>query len=106
MDTTHTRSNDNVLTVTAVGLLVTLVALLWHNTSATAQLSSDAVATTGDYTILSANGGNEDVVLVLDNRNEELLAYRVRNQNQVELLQKASLAELFERGKAGETRGR
>ncbi|MCA9277622.1 MAG: hypothetical protein H6815_02400 [Phycisphaeraceae bacterium] len=105
MTTQHTHTNNSVLTVTAIGLFVTLVALLWHNSSAVAD-PSDAVASAGDFTILASDGGNEDVVLVLDNRNEELLAYKIRNQNQIELLQRASLAELFERGKAGETRSR
>lgn len=99
-----------VLAISAVllaGLLATLLVVPSRASSATAAEASLAdVTRVGDYTMITADGGNEDIVLVLDNRNEELLAYKVRNQTTVELLQKTSLPELFERGRAGTTRGR
>ncbi len=46
------------------------------------------VTSIGDLTILTAEGGdNDDVLAILDRRDERLFMYGVRNRNQVELFQ-------------------
>jgi len=53
------------------------------------------VSNVGDYTMMTFPVGNEDMLLTLDNRSEELYVYRVENQNAVALFQKLSLPRLF-----------
>lgn len=60
---------------------------------------ADLVASIGDYTALTFNSGNDDVLAVLDGRGEQLYAYRVQNQNRLELLRAYSVKELFETGR-------
>lgn len=67
---------------------------------ASAMGAGDVVAQVGEYSLLSFNAGNEDVLIVLDGRNEQLFAYRVRNQREVELLERATLESIFRAAKA------
>jgi hypothetical protein len=53
------------------------------------------VSNVGDYTMMTFGIGNEDMLITLDNRSEELYVYRVENQNAVALFQKLSLPRLF-----------
>jgi hypothetical protein len=60
---------------------------------------ADLVSGVGDYTALTFNSGNDDVLAVLDGRGEQLHAYRIQNQNRLELLRAYSLKELFDSGR-------
>ncbi len=53
------------------------------------------VASSGSYTMLTAESGNEDVLVVLDSRNENLLVYRTTAQEGVQLMQRHGLAQIF-----------
>ncbi|MCB9844988.1 MAG: hypothetical protein H6811_03235 [Phycisphaeraceae bacterium] len=55
---------------------------------------AEMVSAAGGFTIMTANGGTDEVLLVLDDRNEELYVYRVSN-NAVEFAAKQSLSKLF-----------
>ena len=57
--------------------------------------AGDVVSRVGDYTVLTFNGGNDDVLAVLDGRAEEIFTYRVKNLNQFEFLGRDKLADLF-----------
>ncbi len=56
---------------------------------------AEMVAQVGAYTVLTADGGNEEVLLVLDNHNEQVFVYKVVNQKSVQLYQKLDLKRLF-----------
>lgn len=57
---------------------------------------ADLVAATGNVTVLTVEASNSnDVLLVLDNRSEELLVYRVENQSNVDLYKKYNLPRMF-----------
>lgn len=56
---------------------------------------AEMVGTAGDYTIMTTNGGSKEIVLVLDERSEELLAYKILNQKEIELYQKLDLSQTF-----------
>ena len=58
------------------------------------------VSQSGPYTIMTNDTGNEDLVVVLDNRNEQLMVYRVENNKSVQLYQKLALPRLFLDAKA------
>ena len=57
--------------------------------------SQGMVSNAGDYTMMTFSVGNEDMLITLDNRSEELYVYRVENQNAVQLFQKLNLPKLF-----------
>lgn len=60
---------------------------------------ADLVASVGDYTALTFNSGNDDVLAVLDGRGEQLYAYRIQSQNRLDLLRAYSVKELFDTGR-------
>jgi hypothetical protein len=63
---------------------------------------ADLVSTSGVFTALTSEATNSnDVLLVLDGRAEELLVYKVENQNAVELYKKYNVPRLM-----SEARGR
>lgn len=53
------------------------------------------VSEAGMTTILSTEVSNEDIVLVLDARTEELIAYRTDLQKGMELLQRINIPQVF-----------
>lgn len=56
---------------------------------------ADMVSRVGEYTIMTTDGGNEEVIVVIDNRNEDLLIYKVKQQRELELYQKIALPRMF-----------
>lgn len=58
----------------------------------------DVVAKVGDQTLLTFNAGSDDVLAILDSRSEQILAYRVRNQTNLELIGVYALPDLFVAG--------
>jgi len=58
------------------------------------------VSQSGPYTVMSSDAGNEDIVAVLDNRNEQLMVYKVENSQSLQLYQKLALPRLFMDAKA------
>jgi hypothetical protein len=49
--------------------------------------------------MLTFDAGNDDVLLVMDSRAEQLFAYRVRNQNSFELIEPYDLKDMFLRAR-------
>ena len=64
-----------------------------------AEARADLVASSGDHTVLTFNSGNDDALAVLDGRGEQLYAYRILNQNRLELLRAYDVRALFESGR-------
>jgi hypothetical protein len=62
-------------------------------------MGADGVSRVGDYTVMTFNAGNDDVLAVLDGRGEELFTYRVKNLNQFEFLGREKLPEMFTTGR-------
>lgn len=58
------------------------------------------VSQRGQHTVMTAESGNEDLVLVLDGRGENLFVYRTTQQNGIQLFQKLSLPQVFADAKA------
>jgi hypothetical protein len=50
--------------------------------------------------VLTAGAGNEDVLVVLDERNERLMVYRTDARQGVQLMQQIPLQELFAEARA------
>lgn len=85
------------LGATAAVLSLVVIALALRLAPARAEMVSHV----GEYAVLTTDGGNEEVLLVLDQRAEELYVYRVENQSVVELLARESLPELFAAARLG-----
>ena len=99
MDRT-TSSHRRILVVAAAGLASLLVLhAIGHappiggggGSSAHAGMVSQA----GQHTIMTADAGNEDLLLMLDERSEELLVYRTDANKGVQLFQRLRLPEVF-----------
>lgn len=57
---------------------------------------AEMVSQAGEFTMLTTDSGTEEVLVVLDNRSEQLLVYRVLAQKTLELMQNVSVARMFE----------
>ena len=54
------------------------------------------VSTTGDLTVLTAAGGdNQDVLVVLDRRLERVFLYGIENRSKVQLFESHNLSDMF-----------
>ncbi len=56
---------------------------------------AEMVSASGGYTVLTADGGTDEVLILLDERSEELYVYRVENQRSVDMKERVSLSRLF-----------
>ena len=56
---------------------------------------ADLVSAAGNVTALTVQSQVDDVLLVVDNRSEQLFAYKVLNQNSLELFKTYRLPQLF-----------
>ena len=54
------------------------------------------VSHSGNYAVLTSESGNEDLVVILDQRTESVLVYRGDVQKGIELQQRVSLPRTFE----------
>lgn len=60
-----------------------------------AQAQAGMVSHVGSLAVMTADVGSEEVLVVLDNRSEQLLVYRVENMTVASLVQRTSLARVF-----------
>lgn len=107
-DTAHTAEtpSDSLRGIRASGfitalVLVALIAVRLSMLSAPAQAApaADVVSQVGDYTVLTLGADNDDVLIVLDGRNETLSAYRVKNKNSFDLVEARELKSIFLEGR-------
>ncbi len=61
---------------------------------------AEMVAQSDHLVAMTAQGGSEDILLVLDNRTEQLSVYKVGNQTALELVQRLALPDLFQSARA------
>lgn len=89
--------NMNVLWVTAIALAALVVVQLGRGGSAAfeQQALAEMVASVGDYSVMTTDGGNEELLFVLDNRNEQLMVYKVDQQRSMVLLAREELDGVF-----------
>lgn len=62
--------------------------------------ADELVSQTGGLTVLSTDGGNEDILVVLDGRNEEMFVYRTDVNAGIQLLQRYTIPQLFSDARA------
>lgn len=95
--TTPARPRNIALTCSAV--LLSLVLLFQLTRAEPAALAAADVGSVGDFTMLNLATSSEDLLLVLDGRNETLSVYRVVNKNSLELTSPNDIEAIFNRGK-------
>lgn len=93
----------NLLLVSACALGSLLAFQLLANAppivgSSTAQ--AGMVASTGQHVMMTADASNEDLLLVLDGRSEELFVYRTDVTKGIQVFQRVPLSQLFGDAKA------
>lgn len=86
--------------VVAAGLLVVQAAARVPQIGGSSSARTGMVSQTGPFTIMTSDAGNEDIVVVLDNRNEQMMVYKVENSQSLQLFQKLALPRLFLDAKA------
>ncbi len=74
---------------------IVLIGLIVLAAGRTGQARADVVSTTSNLTALTVEAQIEDVLLVIDGRSEHMLAYKVINQNSLELFKSYSLPRMF-----------
>ncbi|MCA9302568.1 MAG: hypothetical protein KC996_00450 [Phycisphaerales bacterium] len=103
MNTTHETATDRGgragwLWVTA-GLLCGLIVV-----QGAGMLESEAVAdmttTSQSYSMMTTDGGTDEVLVVVDSRQESLMIYRVNQSNRLQLYKREQLGPLFSRARA------
>ena len=57
------------------------------------------------YTMMTTDGGNDEILVVIDSRAEMLMVYRVGTRGGLELIEREALSDLFSRARA-RSRGR
>jgi hypothetical protein len=72
-----------------------IVGLIVMAAGRTGEARADLVSNTSSLTALTVEAQIEDVLLVIDSRSEHMLAYKVVNQNSLELFKSYSLPRMF-----------
>jgi len=97
----RTRPADGPLWALAAAVIVIAAGRVFPGAPAPSTAHADTVSAVGGVTILtSATGSGEDIVTVLDQRSDTLAVYRSTARRSLELVQVASVAELFEQSRA------
>ena len=61
---------------------------------------AEMATTNGSYSMLTTDGGNDEILVVVDSRQESLMVYRTVNNNALVLLEREELSSLFTRARA------
>lgn len=83
------------LAVLSMVLAGAVVMQAWAQIGRAADGRSGMISQTGGYALMSSDAGQDDIVLVLDNRNEKVMVYRVENQSSLLLYSKLDLPRTF-----------
>lgn len=92
------RRSEGPLVVCALLLAVLLGVVISPLVSQPAR--AEMVADNGHLVTMTVHGGNEDLLLVLDNRAETLSIYKFGQKDSLEMVQREDLPELFSSARA------
>ncbi len=85
-------ASQRVLVGSAIVLAALIVFVLGRDP---APARAEMVAHVGDYAVMTTDGGTAELLVIIDNRSEDLLIYRVEKQASVDLYRRYSLSRLF-----------
>lgn len=86
------------LSAFALGVLALVQGVRLTGSSGVA--NAEMVSRAGSLSMLTADGGREDVLVILDERSETLMVYRTDTKEGVQLLQRLPLQQLFTEARA------
>lgn len=95
--TRHTQRTGGWLWVSA-GVLAALIVVQGAGLLDT-RANAEMAISSGAYAMMTADGGNDEILVVVDSSQESLMVYR-SDRNSVQLLERENLANLFERARA------
>lgn len=84
----------------ALGLLALVQGVRLADLPGMSEARAEMVSRTGSLSVLTADGGNEDVLVILDERTETMSVYRTDARGGVQLLQTLSLPTVFTEARA------
>lgn len=61
---------------------------------------AEMTASASGYRLMTTDGGSDELLVVIDDRNETLLVYRQENRQRISLVDRESLPDLFRRARA------
>lgn len=61
---------------------------------------AEMATTNASYSMMTTDGGNDEILVVVDSRQESLLVYRTMNNTSLKLLDREDLSSLFSRARA------
>lgn len=64
------------------------------------QAMAEMATTSGTYSIMTTDGGNDEILVVVDSRQESLMVYRTLNTRELVMLDREELSSLFSRARA------
>jgi hypothetical protein len=105
MTTTPTMAHGRPNTGLWASAFVLLALIILQSPTLLAQPFGDSpakagmVSQVGQLTVMTADAGSEDLLLVLEGRSEELLVYR-SDRNGIQLQQRVSIQQLFQDARA------
>jgi len=88
------------LAAAVLGLLCLLQIVPAISTLLQREAQAGMVSSSGQLTVLTAEASNEDLLIVLDGRGEDLYVYRTDARNGMQLFQKLSVPQLFSEARA------
>ena len=94
----HDRSRGSWMWLTA-GVLMGLIVLQgggFFESTAKAEMST----VSGTYSVMTTDGGNDEIMVVVDSRQETIMVYRTFNNNKLSLIERENLSSLFTRARA------
>jgi hypothetical protein len=84
-----------------LGMLLTgLILLRAGSLAPESPAYAEMVADSGAYTVLTTKSGTEELLYVIDDREEQLLVYRVRGTRSIELADRQDLRQMFTAARA------
>lgn len=89
------RAANVALSVSAVALMAVVVVFAGRQPAQAAGAAMGELGQSGDYTALTCRSDNQEVLVVLDGRNEQLFVYKVVNQSSVEVFQREDVSRMF-----------
>lgn len=88
------------LAAIVLGLLCVLQIVPAVSTLLQREAQAGMVSSSGQLTVLTAEASNEDLLVVLDGRGEDLYVYRTDARNGMQLFQKLAVPQLFSEARA------
>lgn len=88
------------LAAAVLGLLCLLQIVPAISTLLQREAQAGMVSSSGQLTVLTAEASNEDLLVVLDGRGEDLYVYRTDARNGMQLFQKLAVPQLFAEARA------